>query len=390
MGSAPSESIRERPRGSLRDDFAVTSELAYFATGNVNAPPHQVTDSLAAAVSRWRDKGDDIFADGLKARAAAKDHFSTLVGASSDQVALVKNTTEGITLVAHLVAPKAGENVVVDELCIQTNVFPWRPFERSGVEVRVVPARDDRVLVEDYERFIDDRTRAVSLCHVTMKTGFRVDVPSISELGHAVGAIVVVDVAQAAGAIPVDVEALGADALVCPTYKWLFGPAGIGFIWLGTRLRSLDPPMPGWNGVVDPAAYDILRMWLREDAQRFEGGMFPLLLCSGAEAGIQYLLDIGPSEVFQTIRNDVSVVHDLLVGMGFDVRTDSDPEHRAGLVFFSCPDAMDLVARLEDARVRVVPLLDGIRIDCAVFNNEEDIDRLARELRTFLSGAIAR
>lgn len=376
----------EHAQPSAREDFDVTRELAYFATGNVNAPPRQVARSLASAMAQWQAHGDAIFADGLEARSRAKDHFSTLIRADPEQIALVKNTTEGITLVAQLVSPKSGENVVVDELCIQTNVHPWRPFERFGVEVRVVPAREGRVHVDDYRRFIDARTRAVSLCHVTMKTGFRVDVAPISALAHDVGAIVVVDVAQSAGAIPVRVEDLGADAIVCPTYKWLFGPAGVGFLWLDKGLLSLEPPMPGWNGVVDPAAYDIMRMRFRDDAQRFEGGMFPLLLCSAAEAGLRYLLDVGETVVFEAIQEVVAVVHGILVQMGLDVQTDSDPEHRAGLVYFSHPEAASLVKRLEEARVRVVPLLDGIRVDCALFNNEEDVARLAKVLRAFQDG----
>jgi cysteine desulfurase/selenocysteine lyase len=383
MASATSPSPDAALSASLRAEFPVTKELAYFATGNVNAPPRSVTEALYDFTVKWAARGDEVFAEGLLARDEAKALFAEIIGARADDIALVKNTTEGIALAAHMIDPKPGENVVVDELCIQTNVYPWRPFERRGVHIRVVPARDERILVDDYAQAIDNRTCAVSLCYVTMKTGFRVDVPAIAKLAHDVGALMVVDVAQAAGAVPVNISSLNADVIVCPTYKWLFGPAGMGFAWFGERLRESPPPMPGWNAVVDPELYDIGQMRLRPDAQRFESGMFPLSLCGPVAAGLRHLIGVGLPTAFQFVSNVTSTVYDALVDLEFQVRTPAAAADRAGLVFFESEDTATLGRALQEASVRVVPLLGGIRVDCALFNDDEDVLRLRKVLERF-------
>ena len=158
----------------------------------------------------------------------ARELFGAMVGVAPRSLALVPNTTTGVYLASRVVDPSPGSNVVVHDLSEQGSVFPW--LRLPGVEVRVARSVGGDVPFESFEELVDEKTAAVSVTHVGMGTGFRLDLGRLGALARGHGAALVVDAAQSAGVVPIDLTATPVDFLATPTFKWLFGQTGGGFL----------------------------------------------------------------------------------------------------------------------------------------------------------------
>jgi selenocysteine lyase/cysteine desulfurase len=338
----------------------------------------------------WSTSGDGAWEEGFAAFQEAKALFGRLVGCDADTLCSVPNTSTGINLAARMIAPRPGSNVVVDELSHMSNVYPWLALRGTGVEVRMARARDGRVPIEEVERLVDRRTAAIDVCHVSMASGFRFDLARLGEIARSVSAALVVDAAQSAGAIPIDLRATPVDFLVAPGFKWLLGPLGAGFLHVrADRIQRAEPPMIGWLAVTDPGANDLREIRLQPTAMRFEAGSLNLVGYAGLRAGLALLRQVGPPWIHSRIAGLVDrLYHGLeqLAPLGVRLWTPPDPAERAGIVAFDAPRRADLHAHLESRRIHVGHWLDHIRVDPCFYNTDEEIDRLLAETGTFLSG----
>src|SRR4029078_10201651 len=151
-----------------------------------------------------------------------KRRFAAFIGATANEIAFIQNTSDGENIVVMgMDLPKRGGNVVLDELHFETSLYMYKSLEAKGVELRVVKHRNWAIDIEDMGRAIDRNTRLVSLSLVSNVNGYLHDARAISDLAHAHGAYVFADMVQAAGAVPIDVRAMGIDFGSAATYKWL-------------------------------------------------------------------------------------------------------------------------------------------------------------------------
>ena len=201
-------------------------------------------------------------------RAAA----ARLAGAHPDRVAFIQNTSHGISLLANGQDWRAGDVVIVPEMEFPSNYLAWLALEARGVELRRLKLVNGRATPEELARVIDRRTRIIALSQVQYFNGFRADLAAFAEIAHAHDARLIVDGTQSTGAIGIDVETTGIDALVVSAHKWMLGPLGIGFMALSDRmLAETRVSQLGWLSVVDPFAFN-RRIELPDDATRFEPG----------------------------------------------------------------------------------------------------------------------
>src|SRR5262249_42624144 len=175
-----------------------------------------------------------------------------LLNADPLDVAFIKNTSEGIGIVAEGLRWRAGDNVVTAEDEYPANLYPWMNLAERGVELRRVPSRDGRILVDDVRAAIDGRTRIVSLSLVEYASGFRHDLIAVGQLCREKGVLFFVDAIQGLGVLPLDVRQAPIDFLAADGHKWLFGPEGAGLFWIRRDLvEQLHPVGVGWNSVID-------------------------------------------------------------------------------------------------------------------------------------------
>jgi cysteine desulfurase / selenocysteine lyase len=326
---------------------------------------------------------------------AARDRVQRFIGATArEEVVLTRGTTDGINLVAEALGRtlRAGDEILITELEHHSNIIPWQMAARDrGATVRAIPVADDGLLdVEAFERLLGPRTRVVAFAHVSNVLGTITPVAQLCARARSVGAVTVVDGAQAAPHLPLDMLALGCDFYVFSGHKML-GPTGIGVLW-GRRaaLEALEPTRGGGEMIkevwIDRARWNDLP-W------RFEPGTPPIAEAVGLTAAIEYLEKLGMERVAEHERALASQTVELLQAVpGVTVYGPRAAMDRGAVVAFSVDGlhAHDVAALLDQEGIAVraghhcaQPLMRryGItgtaRASFSVYNSSEDVSLLA-------------
>jgi L-cysteine/cystine lyase len=310
--------------------------------------------------------GHALFMDWLALRGTLRDAIARLIGAPSDCVALTTSTTEGCDIVVAGLRLRPGDEVVTTDVEHPGLLGALRAWE---LDVRVARVRDRPAAdaLDAFEEAITPRTRLIAVSHVAWTTGAVLPVRKLA----ATGAPLLVDGAQSAGAIPVDVEALGCDFYTVSGQKWLVGPEATGALYVRRdRIDELRMTFPSYASWEDVSA---LEPW--PDARRYESVFIPAGSTAGLLQSITFAEELGP-ERFERARATAERCRDLLQER---VEVVTEP-HQATLVSFKPNEPADaVVKRLEEQGVvvRDMPGLGWVRASCGFWTSEDDLERLA-------------
>lgn len=279
----------------LRRELPITERWAYFDHAAV-AP---LTLRAARAIKAWTD---DLVANGLinerdwnKRVEEVRGLAARLVGADPLDVAFIKNTSEGVGIVAEGFPWQPGDNVVIAQEEYPANQYPWMNLRDRGVETRTVASRDDgRLWIDDIVAALDARTRVLSLSWVEFASGFRNDLNALGQICRERGIAFFVDAIQALGVFPLDVKQTPIDFLAADGHKWLLGPEGAGILWIRRdwidRLRPVDI---GWNSVIGSRDFGKIDFRLKPHPGRYESGTMNFAGITGLGGSLELLLEIG-------------------------------------------------------------------------------------------------
>jgi selenocysteine lyase/cysteine desulfurase len=307
------------------------------------------------------------------------------MGAQLDELALVRNTTEGIGLVAEGFPWQAGDNVVLLDDEFPSNRIPWQHLESRGVETRVVPATGTD---EDLARLAgacDGRTRIVAVSWVGYASGRRFDVAELASVVHGKGALLFLDAIQGLGVFPLDIRASGVDFLAADGHKWLLGPEGAGFLYVRSEhLERLRPLLVGWNSVVDGARFSHEERRLKPSASRYEGGSPNMGGFVALGASLALLAGYGTKALAKRILSVTEAACEQLRRSGAIVHGDRSPERTSGIVSFELPGQSPAAARkkLLELGVALSCRNGRLRISPHAYNNDDDIGRLVSAIAT--------
>ena len=257
-------------REKLRAAMPSAAKCAYFDHAAMSPLPRPTADAVQKWLQEAVEIGGPIWGEWVKRVESVRAAAAQMIGARADEIALVPNTTAGISLVAEGLDWRAGDNVVTFADEFPSNVYPWMNLASRGVETRRVPidvsGQPDLELLADA---VDARTRIVTISWVGFATGYRHDVRRIAEIAHEKGALLFVDGIQALGVFPIDVNEFGVDFMAADSHKWLLGPEGAGFAYIRREhLDKLRPIGPGWHSVNPAQEFTQLELNLRPGAAR--------------------------------------------------------------------------------------------------------------------------
>ena len=311
--------------------------------------------------------------DGLRAGAAK------LVNGSSEEIALVKNTSEGIATIAMGIDWHAGDHIVAFTEEFPANQYPWRRLESKGVKIKWLSVTDPLDKIDEAAK----GARLLTISFVQYLTGYRVNLEAIGEICRNRGAIYFVDAIQGLGAFPVDVQAAHIDALAADGHKWLLGPEGCGILFISRRIQDqVDPVEFGWTNVAGYNDYGARDMALRPDAGRYECGTLNTIGCYGLRASIDFLLEVGQHRTAPAIQALGDQIDESVRRKGYEVMIPRTPATSAGIVSFRKPDTSSdtLVAHLRANQIMAASRAGWVRMSPHFYVTPEEIDKAISHL----------
>jgi L-cysteine/cystine lyase len=357
-------SVAGGPLASLRAQFPVLERLVYLNAGTNGPVPRAATAAARIELEREESEGRagvPHFERRERLAGALRAGYAARVGCAAEDVALTTSTTEGFSRMLLALDLRAGDEIVTSDEEHPGVLGPLIAQRERGVEVRVAPWAD----VADA---VGPRTRLVCCSHVSWRSG-RIAPAALGDLDVPV----VLDGAQGAGALAVDVVALGADGYAAAGQKWLCGPEGTGLLYVSERLRErMRPPAPGYDNLAEPGRG--LDAAVHPDARAYDTPALPAASLAHACAALETLGAAGWDAIHAHAAGLAAAAADALRERGREVHA----RDRTTLVSWREPDADDAVARLAAAGivVRSLPNEDLLRASFGGWSSEDDLDRL--------------
>jgi cysteine desulfurase / selenocysteine lyase len=307
--------------GQIRKDFPILTRtvrdgrpLVYLDSANTSQKPLQVIDAIEEFYSRHNSNihraTHQLGEEATEAYEGARVKVAGFLGTSDEsEVIFTKNISEGINLVAYAMGnaaaagPEAdrfrvgpGDEIVITEMEHHSNIVPWQMLaQRTGATLRWFGVTDDgRLDLADIDELLNERTKIVALTHQSNVLGTVNPIREVTAKAHAVGALVLVDGAQAVPQMPVDVRALDVDFYGFTAHK-LCGPTGIGVLWGRRELLEALPPFLGGGEMIETVAME--RSTYAPPPHKFEAGTMPIAEAAGLSAAIDYLREVGLEEI---------------------------------------------------------------------------------------------
>ncbi|HSK19988.1 MAG TPA: aminotransferase class V-fold PLP-dependent enzyme [Longimicrobiales bacterium] len=364
-----------------RGEFPILERKTYLNSCSLGALSHRALARISTFHEEWHTYGASAWYETWMGRLAElRSRVGAMVGAGDGEIALAASTSAALSVLGSAFDYSKRSRVVVAELDFPTVAYQW--MVRPDVEVTRVPS-DDGVSI-DPERMaaaIDDRTAIVSISHVFFTTGAIQQMQPIAEAARRHGAFFIIDAYQSAGQVPIDVKALGADALVTGPLKWLLGGPGLAYLYVRDEwLHELHPTITGWFAARAQFDFDIHDFEFKEDARRFELGTPALPTVHSALGGQDIIDQIGVVPIRE--RNSDLTEH-LLVRLeeaGLSFRGATDATARSALVMIPHEDPAGAVQRLADHDIIVDSRPGYVRVSPHFYNTHDEIDRFVQVL----------
>jgi selenocysteine lyase/cysteine desulfurase len=370
---------------SLRALFPVTQHAVYLNHAAVSAPPTPTINAIQSQLADVCENGSVNFRQWLAVKERARRLLAGMLGAQPEQVGFVRNTSDGLSTVANGLDWRPGDNLVTFRREFPSNVYPWlRVRDALGIEVRVCEEHNGRVDLDELIRLIDGKTRIVAISHVQYASGFRTDLERIGRVAHAHDALLVVDVIQSLGVIPIDVEAELVDVAAAACHKWLLTPEGVGLLYLSSRARErIQPTLVGWTSVPNPDDYSNFEQGWSEGTLAWESGTAPISLIHGLEASLKLLHEVGVSAIQAYLETLTDHLSERLRGLDYEIVSSRQPGEKSQIVCLRHKNGrspMELYAHLKQRNIVTAPRGDRLRISPHFYNSFAEIDELLKTL----------
>jgi selenocysteine lyase/cysteine desulfurase len=368
----------------LRRAMPVARRWAYFDHAAV-AP---LSEPARAATAGWAqdmaDNGDTGWTDWAAKLEDVRQRGAALIGANAAEIALVRNTTEGINLVAEGFPWRDGDNVVTLADEFPSNQYPWMNLAGRGVGCRRVAITDGRVDLAAVEQACDARTRIIAVSWVNFAHGWMNDLGAFAELAHRRKAYLFVDAIQALGAFPLDVRRTPIDFLAADGHKWLLGPEGAGLFYV--RREHLDMLRPlglGWNSVAQGRDYSRIELKVKETAARYEGGSYNMAGLLGLGASLELLAGYPTKDIAARVLHITDTACQRLTEIGAQIFSHRKSGRSSGIVAFELAGHDPLAMKKELLKRHVVLgcRAGRLRISPHAYTNDEDVDRLIEGIK---------
>jgi len=373
-----------------REAFPSLAAGIHLVSHSLGPMPREARGSMARYLDRWEGYARENAwkAEWWELSRTVGDRIERLLGAPSGTVQIQPNASVALQVAASCLDFSSGarRKIVTTALEFPTTEYIWREQERAGARFEIVPTDDgietpmDRLI-----EAIDEETALVSISHASYRSSFLLDPRPVVERAHSVGALVLLDVYQTAGVLPLDLAAWEVDFAVGGTIKWLCGGPACGYLYVRQeRIETLAPRLTGWIAHEKPFDFASGRIRFASGVRRFAQGTPAIASLYSCLPGIEILLEVGPDVIAQESRRRTQRLVEEARARGWVLRSPADPARRGGTVMLGANDPERLEAELSSRGVAVDWRPGIIRVSPHFFNTDEEVEQALEILSTLV------
>jgi selenocysteine lyase/cysteine desulfurase len=369
----------------IRALFAAANQYTYLNSAAVSPMPTTAIVAINKQLADVAANGSEHYQDWVDTKNRARALVAEMLNVRPEQVAFVRNTSDGFATIANGLSWQAGDNIVSFEREFPANYYAWRRIrDEYNVELRLCQERKGRIDMDEFVSLIDSNTKVVAISSVQYASGFRADLARIGQAARAVEALFCVDIIQGFGATSYDLPAESVDAACGASHKWLCAPEGCGILYLSDRARErVKPTLVGWISVETPWDFEDRDQPFKSTALAWESGTGASSLYYGLEESLKLLQSVGLSTINEYLWNLTDHLCEGVERKNYDLISSRLPGERSSIVCIKHRGGItcsEIAARLQAQKIIVSPRSDRLRVSPHFYNNLEDIDRLVEAL----------
>ena len=369
-----------------RSDYPTLEESTYLnqaSLGLIGRPAveamHGFLDDIAQHGNRFMSDQDEVaYFESLRT------HAAQFLSSDAGWIAIVGGASELLGQLPYLLEPESGSRVLAVSTDFPAVTRPWlRLAERGGCELCFVDDVSTDDLTDTLIDAVDERTSVLAVSQVQYATGSILDIPRLREATRRVGANLIVDATQAAGAVSVDVSAWGAEVVVCSGYKWLGGHGGGAIAAVSPSLLVDNPPLPGWMGAPEPFGFDATSLLVATDARRFTQSTMSYVSMAGLTASLNQLLLLEAKRIEAHAEALASLLVNKLAASGWHpFRNPGDASASPHIISIAheTRNYEAATAMLREQGIVCGTRGGRIRVSLAPYNDENDVQLLVETL----------
>ena len=362
-----------------RTEFPVTKNLIWLNHAAIGPLVKPAAEAMTRFSEDSRDFASMRYEEWVETQQALRRATARLINSTSSEIALLKNTSEGLATVAMGLDWRAGDKIVAFREEFPANQYPWQRLASKGVTIEWLSATDPLDRIDEAAK----GARLLTLSFVQFLSGHRADLNAIGEICHRRGTIFVVDAIQGLGVFPLDVRRARIGALAADGHKWMCGPEGCAIFYISPELQEQVEPMEfGWTNTAGYEDYGSRDLTLRPDAGRYECGTLNTIGCYGLRAAMEFLLEVGVDRIGPKVRALGDRIADGVRQLGYEILGERSPANGAGIVSFrkAGVDSTELVARLARQRIVTAARAGWVRASPHFYITEQEIETMLTSL----------
>jgi kynureninase len=371
-----------------RKEFPILDNTVYMISHSLGAMPRRTRDRLQQYADEWATRGIRSWEEGWwMMPTTVGDLVGKIIGAAAGEVVMHPNVSICQSIIAGCLDFSGPRNKIVsEETNFPSNLYIHQSL-RNGARLVTVPSEDGiGVPLERMLEAIDEQTMLVSVSHVIYKSSFIQDIKAITDRAHEVGALVVADIYQSAGTVPLNVREIGLDFATGGSVKWLCGGPGAGYLYVRRDLwNKLEPQLTGWLAHQDPFAFEPAPIKYADTIYRFLNGSPNVPGMYAAMSGYEIVNEVGVENIRRKSLQQTAKLIEIAEAAGFRINSPRDPAQRGGTVVIDVPYGKEVTTELlrRDYLVDYRPGA-GIRVAPHFYSKDEELDLTVREIRRIL------
>jgi kynureninase len=374
------------PLLAWRKEFPILGNTNYMISHSLGAMPQRAATRVREYTDTWAARGIRAWEEGWwEMPVTVGNLIGRIIGAGEGEVVMQQNVSACQSIVTSCLDWSGRRNrLVTDGLNFPSNDYIYHGLSRIGARIVSVASPDGFTLpTELMLKAIDEETLLVSVSHVAFRSSYLQDLAAIVERAHAVGAMIIADLYQSAGTVPVDVRALNVDFATGGSVKWLCGGPGAGYLYVRRDLwPKLNPAATGWMAHEQPFAFEGGPIRYTHDIYRFLNGTPNIPGMYAARSGYEIVNEVGVPAIREKSLRQTARLMELADEAGIHVNTCRDPNRRGGTVVLDVPNGMEVTRELARREVLVdYRPAAGIRVAPHFYTTDEEVDHVVAEIR---------